>query len=532
MIKTLQAALLFVFASATFTGLCVAESLPKPNVVIIVCDDLNDSIAGMGGHPQALTPNIDRLTARGVRFLNAASNSPICGPSRASMWSGLHPITTGLYGGKQHQNRWYKNSVLKGKPTLFETFTRNGYRNFSTGKIHHNGHEQKQVFDNPDGYRGFGSHPNFGPLPNDGQPENKKQGVLPPWWPEAHRKNGGWGDGFGPLQDLSRYGPGYGWSMFYSGRPWQYREGHNRDPMPDEVHAREAVQFLQETHPTPFLLTVGFSRPHSPWYAPQEYFDRFPLESVELTPILENDAADCAKILTRERDLSEPWGWSKYDKVMNNGGEGQLRKWTQAYLACVAFVDDQVGKVLDAIDAREDADNTLVIFTSDHGYHMGEKEYLFKFSPWEESVRVPLVIAGPGVAQGLECVSPVALLDLYPTCLDYAVMDPTYDLDGFSLRTLLEDPASKKWNGPAISVAASGSKAPLQVDRPARPEDQHFSLRSEHFRYIRCRNGEEEFYDHRKDPNEWTNEIQNPAYHSDVQAMRAALRSFIEAAKS
>ena len=112
----------------------IAKTATRPNIVIIICDDLNDSIAGMGGHPQAYTPNIDRLTARGVRFLNAASNSPICGPSRASLWSGLHPVTTGLYGGKQHQNRWYNNPILKGKPTLFETFTRNGYRNFATGK--------------------------------------------------------------------------------------------------------------------------------------------------------------------------------------------------------------------------------------------------------------------------------------------------------------------------------------------------------------------------------------------------------------
>ena len=113
---------------------------------------------------------------------------------------------------------------------------------------------------------------------------------------------------------------------------------------------------------------------------------------------------------------------------MKNGGAEQLHKWTQAYLACVAFVDDQVGKVLDAIESRADAENTLIIFTSDHGYHMGEKEYLFKFTPWEESVRIPLVVAGPGVAQGLECARPVALLNLY-RCIDYAGMEAAYRLD-------------------------------------------------------------------------------------------------------
>lgn len=497
-----------------------------PNIVIIVCDDLNDSVAGMGGHPQARTPNIDRLTARGVRFLNAASNSPICGPSRASLWSGLHPVTTGLYGGKQHENRWYNNLVLKGKPTLFETFTRNGYRNFATGKIHHNGHERKEIFENPDGSPGFGSNPNFGPMPNDGKAENKRHGVLPPWWPEAHR-GGGWGDGFGPIQDLSHYGSGYGWTMFYNGRPWQFREGHNRDPMPDEVHAGEAVEFLKKKHPKPFLLTVGFSRPHSPWYAPQEYFDMFPPDSIKLTPLLENDVADCSKILTQQQDLSQPWGWSKYDRLMRNGGEDRLRRWTRAYLACVAFVDAQVGKVLDAIEAREDAANTLVIFTSDHGYHMGEKEYLFKLSPWEESVRVPLVVAGPGVAQGRACSRPVSLVDIYPTCLDYAALDSPYPLDGHSIRPLLEHPEVLEWGGPAITVAASASKAPLEINLPADPRDQHFSLRDQHFRYIRCRNGEEEFYDHRNDPHEWTNRIVSPQYQDEIKVMRAYLSEFI-----
>ena len=532
MMSALYQTFIFCISALCAASLLIAETTARPNIVIIICDDLNDSIAGMGGHPQAYTPNIDRLMARGVRFLNAASNSPICGPSRASLWSGLHPVTTGLYGGKQHENRWHNNPILQGKPTLFEVFTRNGYRNFATGKIHHNGHERTEIFENPDGFRGFGSYPNFGPLPNDGKPENKRQGVLPPWWPEAHREGGGWGDGFGPIQDLSAYGSGYGWSMFYSGRPWQYREGLNRDPMPDEVHAREAVEFLRQEHSAPFLLTVGFSRPHSPWYVPQEYFDLFSLETVELTPILENDAADCAKILTRKQDLSEPWGWYKYQKIMKNGGMEQLRKWTQAYLACVAFVDDQVGKVLDAIESREDAANTLIIFTSDHGYHMGEKEYLFKLSPWEESVRIPLVVAGPEVAQGVECARPVALLDLYPTCIDYAGIGAAYDLDGFSLRSLLEDPAANEWEGPDISVAASGSTVSFEVDQPARLGDQHFSLRSEDFRYIRCRNGEEEFYDHRSDPNEWHNEIENPAYQQNIEVMRTALERFIEAAKS
>ncbi|VGO22113.1 endo-1,4-beta-xylanase [Pontiella sulfatireligans] len=502
-------------------------ALQKPNIVVIICDDLNDSIAGMGGHPQASTPNIDRLAKRGVRFTNAASNCPLCGPSRASLWSGLHPTTTGYYGYKQQINHWKKNPKLGTAATLFEHFTANGYRNFATGKIHHNGHEDFSIFENSDGFPGFGTKGNFGPLPNDGKPENLQQGVLPPWMPAKLRKEGGWGDGFGPIQDLKPYGDEYGWTMFYDGKPWQFRNGHDRDPMPDEVCAAEAVAFLEKKHEAPFLLTIGFTRPHSPWYAPQEYFDLFPLESVELAPILENDAADCAKILTEQEDIAQPWGWEKYRTIMNNGGDEQLRKWTQAYLACVAFVDDQTGKVLDALEQSPYAANTIIVFTSDHGYHMGEKEYLFKYSPWEESVRIPLVVSGPGVATNQACTTPVSLIDLYPTFIDYARLPEPHKLDGFSLRPLLEHPEVGKWDGPAFSLAASASTVPVEQNVPANAADQHFSLRTERYRYIHCRNGEEELYDHRNDPHEWKNLAGNPESEQVLRAFRCELKKVI-----
>lgn len=494
---------------------------PRPNIILIVCDDLNDAISGMGGHPQAKTPNLDRLAKRGVRFTNAAANAPLCGPSRASMWSGLHPLTTGYYGYDQQASHWRNNPRLGNAKTLFEQFVENGYRNFATGKIHHNGHEEYSIFKNADGYKGFGSGPNFGPIPNDGKPEHKRTGVLPPWMPEKVREKGTWGDGFGPIQDLKPYGEQYGWTLFYQGTPWAYREGHNRDPMPDEVHAAEAVAFLQQAHDKPFLLTVGFSRPHSPWYAPQEYFDLFPLEEVQLATILKNDAADCAKILTELHDLSQPLGWSKYATITENGGVEQLRKWTQAYLACVAFVDDLMGQVMDALEESPYADNTIILVTSDHGYHMGEKDYVFKFSPWEESVRVPLIIAGPGVTENAASDQPVSLVDLYPTLMDIAGLQPPHPLDGFSLKPLLENPAAGVWDGPDYSLAASASTVPVAKNQPAPAANQHFSLRTVRYRYIRCRNGEEELYDHQNDPHEWVNQSANPEYAAVLQTLRA-----------
>lgn len=524
---------LLAIASCLFLNLSAADAIEKPtsplNIIIIVADDLNDSVEGMGGHPQAKTPTIDRLMKRGVRFTNAASNCPICGPSRASMWSGLHPTSTGLFGADQHNNRWHDNPVLKQSTPLFEMFTRHGYRNFSTGKIHHNGHQVLSIFENEDGFPGYGTNPNFGPIPNDGKPENKRHGVLPPWMPQKLQKSGGWSDGFGPIQDLKKYGDQYSWTMFYHGTPWEFRQGHDRDRMPDEIHADEAVQFLNKEHDKPFIMTVGFTRPHSPWYAPQEYFDLFPLESVELTPILKGDTDDCSKILTEQHDIAQPWGWQKYKKTMNNGGEEQLRKWTQAYLACVSFVDDQTGKILKALEASPYADNTLIVFTSDHGYHMGEKEYIFKYSPWEESVRVPLVVAGPGVAKNESCSTPVSLVDLYPTLVDYARLpQPPQKLDGFTLRPLLEKPAANAWDGPSFSVAVSASKVPVIKDTPAKLSDQHFSLRSDRYRYIRCRNGEEELYDHQNDPHEWRNLADDPDHQDAKARLHKALLSVIE----
>ncbi len=507
----------------TALGADVLAEANRPNVVVIICDDLNDSVAGLDGHPQAKTPNIDRLMKRGVRFTNAASNCPLCGPSRASLWSGLHPVRTGFYGYQQQENRWRDNPLLGKVDTLFEHMTGNGYRNFATGKIHHNGHEDESIFVNKDGSPGFGTRGNFGPVPNDGKPENIQHGILPPWLPEGLRAKGGWGDGFGPVQDLKKYNESYRWTSFHDGVPWDFREGHNRDPMPDEVHAAEAMAFLEQDHDKPFLLTVGFSRPHSPWYAPQKYFDSFPLESIKLTPLLEGDVDDCSKILTKQHDIAQPWGWHKYNKFMNNGGKKLLREWTQAYLACVEFVDDQVGRILGILEKSPYAENTLIVFTSDHGYHMGEKEYLFKYSPWEESVRIPLVIAGPGIARDQVCSTPVSLVDIYPTLADFSSSKAGHELDGHSLRPLLKNPSKGTWDGPSWSLSASASNVELDRNEPGAAEDQHLSLRTERYRYIRCRNGEEELYDHRSDPHEWENLAGNPQHKRVKQKLSALL---------
>ena len=176
-----------------------------------------------------------------------------------------------------------------------------------------------------------------------------------------------------------------------------------------------------------------------------------------------------------------------------------LRRFTQAYLACVSAVDDNIGQVVNAIDNSKFKDNTIIVLVSDHGWTMGEKDHIYKNSLWEESTRIPMTIRVPGITKPKSKVDhPVSLIDIYPTCIDYGKLEPSHDLDGFSLRPFLENPELAEWSGPDFSLAACGSRLSSELNQPAPASNQHFSIRTERYRYIRCRNGEEELYDHSK----------------------------------
>ena len=505
----------------------------KPNVIIIICDDLNDAVEGMGGHPQAKTPAIDKLMDNGVQFTNAHCNAPLCGPSRASIWSGLYPHTTGIYGNGQH---WRTNPVMENTITAMEHFKANGYEVLGTGKVHHNGHEDWSIFSS------FGLRPTFGPFPWDGVTVNangRKPWMSHPDMPEAMQ--GGrisWEDSFGPISDIPEYKPdpakgtpGYrGWVLY--NEPYRYLSDNDRDLMPDELSAKWAAEQIMKPRTRPFFLTVGFNRPHTPLYAPKKYFDMFPLEEIELPPYLENDIEDCAPAFWRDPVTGKKrgYGFERFEQIMQAGGVQMWKRWIQAYLACVAFVDDQVGVVLDALQKSPYADNTIVIFTSDHGYQMGEKDYLFKMSIWEESTRVPLIVKAPGISQpGTVCDYPVSLVDLYPTISDLCGLPGNPNaggnekpLDGHTIRPFLENPASNTWDGPPIALSVV---AGLELKRNEQriPERQHFTVRSERWRYTRCNNGDEELYDHESDPNEWRNLTDDSQYREIKMELKSSL---------
>ncbi len=490
----------------------------KPNVVLIVCDDLNDYVTGMGGHPQARTPHIERLARSGVSFRRAYSNNPICAPSRSSFLTGIYPHTSkNLF-----FDKWYHNPVLKNSKTIMEHFRDNGYHVAGSGKLMH--HLRRSEWDE------FKHPPDYGPFVYDGE-----RHVAHPSVPQPFRSIGMVDGSYAPLSDLP-YGPnqegnkGWVYGKWGEVKRFRYIDENDRDPTPDERNALWAAnkikEFAEQTDGKPFFLCVGFIRPHTPLHVPKRYFDMFPLDSVQMPVIKENDAEDChyADVFDKgQKGL-------KYFRLLKQSYpdlESGLKAFTQAYLASVAAVDDCVGQVIEAVDKSSIRDNTIIVVTSDHGWNMGEKDYLFKNSLWEESARIPLVIRAPGITSpGGIAEHPVSLIDLYPTLVDLCGLNGDTkknsqgaSLDGYSLRPFLNDPTAETWNGPSAALTMVFAGQGTNKD-PAR---QHWSVRTKKWRYILYNNGSEELYDHDVDPYEWTNVSSDTVYENVKVDLKAQL---------
>lgn len=446
--STLGALLLFglVFSnSARSSG-----EEPPPSVLLISIDDLNDWVGCLGGHPAARTPGIDRLALRGTLFSNAHCQASVCNPSRASMLTGRYPHSTGVYFLSPDLR---KAPALKEVPTLPEVFARNGFRTLGVGKIFHGG--DRRFFQEYGG-----NHGGFGPRPR------KKISQ-----PHGH-----------PLWD---------WGAF-----------PDRDEkMPDTAIANWAIEKLGKMGDEPFFLAVGFYRPHVPLYVPQAWFDLFPRDA-KLLPVVRDDDRDdiseYARALTTEKHVAPTHEWI--------GEAGQWEHAVQAYLASIAFVDHQVGRVLDALDRSTQADRTIVVLFSDHGFHLGEKQRWAKRTLWEDGTRVPLIISAPGFRASKRSSRPVELLDVFPTLLELAGLPPDPALEGQSLVPLLEDP-EREWKHPAITSFGPGNHA----------------VRTTRYRFIQYRDGSRELYDHSNDPHEWNNLIGTPGLEEIVRQHAALL---------
>ena len=432
----------------TSLGQALAKA-ERPNVLFIAVDDMKDWVNCLGGYEGRVhTPNIDRLAKRGMLFTNAHCVSPKCAPSRAAIMTGLRPSTTGLY---ENQHWWYPN--FPNMVTMPMRFRQSGYSVAGAGKIFHHT---------------AGNNP-------------------PRQWNEFKRllfQDDPWFRGSKLNYPWTKHTPNPKGFPFSGVRGLPHENDWGVIPVADEElddvkTADFALRFLEAKHDRPFFLACGLFRPHLPWYAPQRFFDLYPLANVVAPKNREEDLEDVPEAGKRFAAARR----SDLNKIEKQGAK--LRA-VQAYLASISYADEQLGRVLDALESSEYNANTVIVFWSDHGWHLGEKQHWHKSTLWEEATRIPLIIATPQTKPGV-CSQSVSLLDLYPTLMELCGISGDQKFDGLSLMPQLRAPETQR--RPALIEFRKGNAA----------------VRSARWRYIRYSDGSEELYDHKTDPNEWEN---------------------------
>ncbi len=424
-----------------------------PNVLFIAVDDLNDWVGCLGGHPQARTPNIDRLASRGVLFEQAYCSAPLCNPSRMATMTGLRSSTIGIWSNEGRYGRtgtfsWFRDKPeFKGWVTIPQYFRQHGYTAVAGGKIFHKPHGK---FSDPVSWDHQYSTRHGTPFPGNGRLLHGMSDKF------AHEYYKDWAD-WQPLDIPER-----------ETADWKTAEG--------------AAAFLRRDHDKPFFLACGIFRPHLRWYAPRKYFDMHPLEKIKLPATLENDLADVPPGGRRQNS-----GGSQAFGVIKEHGE--WKKAVQGYLAACSFADACVGVVLDALKESDYAENTIVVLWGDHGFHVGEKDRISKLTLWEQGSKTPLIISAPDLAatRGKRCKRPVSLVDLYPTLVELCGLPARDGLDGRSIAPLVRKPETE-WQYPAV-ISRGGDHA----------------VRSQRWHYIRYADGGEELYDAARDPHQWKN---------------------------
>ena len=439
---------LFILWISTMICACLgpkAQPYQAPNVLMIAVDDLNDWVSYLGGHPDIRTPNIDRLAARGVFFSNAHCQGTLCNPSRISIMWGKRPSSTGFY--SNHYPAKNSPEFLNSNVSLSRHFKDNGYKTLTAGKVYHASWLPENDFEV------VGPRPGFW-LQDYDKPAREK--------PEQYHS-------------IWDFGP----------------QNYDEEQFVDHQIASWAVEKLHEKHDRPFFFALGFMRPHVPFFPPERVYNS--LKNVRLPAVKEDDWSDlpeAAAKLTLSNEKIPTHAWMKE--------EDRWRLAVRAYLACVSWVDTQIGRVLDALDQSPYADNTIIILYSDHGYHLGEKQRWSKFSLWERTTRVPFIVSVPGGATG-KSTRPVELLSIYPTLIDLCGLPRQAAIEGVSLRPLLENP-----NAPWAHVAISTL------------DQNNHAVRDERWRYIRYADGSQELYDHQTDPNEWENLAGSPEFKEEL----------------
>ncbi len=457
-----------------------ADAAPKRNVLLLVSDDCRAAMACYGG--STLTPNIDRLAAQGLRFDRAYCQYPLCNPSRASFLTGLRPDTTKVYENKTHFRTNVPDIV-----TMPQLFKNHGYHVARVGKLYHYGVPLQIGTDGMDDPASWERVIN--PRGRDCDDEDKIFSIVT-------------GEKASVAVGTGRYGGTLSWLA---------ADGQDVEQTDGKI-AQEACRLLREHKDEPFFLAVGFFRPHTPYVSPKKYFGLY--DPAKLAPA-KNPAGD------RE---GKPAAAFTVDPPHYGMDEAQQRTVMQAYFASVSFMDAQFGVVLDELDRLGLASNTVVAFISDHGYNLGEHGQWQKMSVFEDSARVPLILRASGMKAAGKTTGRVAeLIDVYPTLADLCGLPAPKELEGSSLRALLDDPAAPGKKGAFTQVIHNrkGSRGP----RTGSGGIMGRSVRTERYRYTEWDEGREgaELYDHESDPHEWRNLAADPDHADTVRELKALL---------
>ena len=365
-----------------------AEPAKRPNVLFIAVDDLNHWVGHLGRNPQTITPNIDRLASKGVRFTRNYCAAPVCNPARAALMSGLRPSTTGVY---DNENDW--RPEISPELPLTTTFRKAGYHVRGAGKIYHEAYARDSEWDD------------YMPRPT---PDPKPTG-----------NDGVDGIKFAPLDC-------------------------GDDDLREAQIVRYGTDYLAQPHDQPFFLAIGLHKPHMPWNVPRKYYDMHPLDSIQLPPYLKGDLDD---VPPAGRKMAKPDG--DHRKMVESG---RWKEAVQGYLAAISYCDAMIGRLVDGLEKSPHRDNTVVVFWGDHGWHLGEKDHWRKFALWEEATRSPLIWIAPGLTKpGTVCDRTVDHMSIYPTLTDLCGIPTPKHVEGPSIKVLLQDPAAA-WDRPALTT--------------------------------------------------------------------------------
>ncbi|MDQ8191985.1 sulfatase [Roseibacillus persicicus] len=457
--------LLLTLSGALFSSFAQAEE-KKPNVLFIALDDLNDWIGCLGGHPQTITPNLDRLAESGLLFTNAHCAAPACNASRTAIFTGRSPHRSGVYTNAQKLRDVLPDDVL-----LSKHFSNNGYWSTGSGKMLH-------YFIDAQSW-------------DDYYPKRETEMPIPDTlYPETRPLN------------LPKAGP---WQ--YIETDWGPLETSDEKFGGDYTVSQYVGDYLSKEHEKPFFLACGIYRPHEPWFVPAKYFEKFPLESIQLPPGYRSDDLEDVPA------LGQKVAHNRYFPHIQK--HDQWKQGVQSYLASIHFADAMLGRVLDALEKGPNSDNTIVVLWSDHGWHLGEKEHWQKYTGWRQCTRVPLMMKVPaslsaalpeGTPVGVKCNQPASLLSLYPTLVELCGLPAMDQCDGESLLPLLKDPTLPT---PPAATYLDDAKS--------------LSLSGENWRYIRYGDGTEELYDIVNDPYEWKNLAQSAEHRDELETLKSFL---------